>query len=224
MAEPWEHAIKLLVQKNPQSLVSFIMPGAVFEAEIYDALCDLSTLPDVLYRVRWKGKQIVLHVEFQRRRYTKLGTRLWKHNAQTCMQTNLPVCSVVIHLLEGAPLIPSPYVISLPDGRSTQRLDFETIKLWETAPEVLEQPELVGLLPLLPLTKGDNRREIVERMIKGLEKAGKQDLLVLGYEFSLLVLTADDDTLWLKTRFSIDRLYPANTEARAVLQANEMKP
>jgi hypothetical protein len=199
MAEPWEHSIKLLVRKNPQSLVSFLLPNAVFEAEIYDVLCDFSTIPDVLYRVMWKGKQIVLHAEFQRKRYTKMGPRLWKHNASTCMRTNLPVHSVVICLVEDIPLVQSPYVIPLPDGRATQRLDFEIIKLWEVAPEVLEQPALVGLLPLLPLTKGGKRRETVERMIKCLEKAGKQDLLVLGYEFSALVLTAEDDAQWLKT-------------------------
>jgi hypothetical protein len=220
MTKPWEHSIKLLVRKNPQSLVSFILPGAVFEAEIDQ---DLSLSADVLYRVMWKGKQIVLHAEFQRNRYTKMGPRLWKYNALTCMQTNLPVHSVVISLVEDTPLIQSPYVISLPDGRATQRLDFATIKLWEVAPEVLEQQELVGLLPLLPLTKGGKKRETVERMITGLEKAGKQDLFVLGYAFSSLALTAEDDAQWLKTRFFIDMLYQADGEARAVLQAHEIE-
>src|SRR5579864_8558037 len=104
MEELWENPIKLLVQKNPQSLVSFILPGAVFEEEIYDVLCDFSSLPDVLYRVMWKGKQIVLHVEFQRMRYTKMATRLWKYSASTCMRTSLPVHSVVICLMEYIPL------------------------------------------------------------------------------------------------------------------------
>ncbi len=55
----------------------------------------------------------------------------------------------------------------------------------------------------LPLTKGGKNRETVERMIKGLEEAGKQDLLVLGYAFSSLLFVADGDSEWLKASFSM---------------------
>jgi hypothetical protein len=131
-----------------------------------------------------------------------MGRRLWKYNALTNMQTDLPVHSVVIYLVEESPLVCSPYVISLPDGRTTQRLDFDTIKLWEIPPEVFEQPGLVGLLPLLPLTKGGRNRETVNRMIDRLKEVGKEDLLVLGHAFSWLVFMADgEDTEWLKARF-----------------------
>ena len=203
VTKPWEHSVKLLVQENPQSLVSFLLAGAVFEAEIGHDLKDLSLTADVFYVVKWQGRRMVLHVGFQRNRHTKLGRRLWKYNALACMQTDLPVHSVIIYLVEDTPLVQSPYVVSLPDGRSAQRLDFETIKLWEIAPEVLEQPELVGLLPLLPLTKGGQKRETFERMMEGLEKAGKQDLFVLGYAFSSLGFVKTDDAEWLKARFFI---------------------
>jgi predicted transposase YdaD len=205
VTKPWVHSMKLLVWKNPQSLVSFLLPDAVFESEIDRELTDLSLAADVLYVVKWQGKQIVLHVEFQGKRHIKIGRRLWKYNATIHMRTNLPVYSVVIYVVEDTSLVESPYVVPLPDGRATQRLDFETIKLWEIVPEVLEQQGLVGLLPLLPLTKGGQKREMVERMIKGLEKAGQQDLLVLGYAFSSLVLTTEDDVQWLKARFFIMR-------------------
>ncbi len=132
-----------------------------------------------------------------------MGRRLWKYNALTNMHTQLPVHSVVIYLVEDKPLVQSPYVILLPDGRPTQRLDFETIKLWEIPPEVFEQQGLAGLLPLLPLAKGGKNRETVERMIRGLEEAGKQDLLVLGYAFSSLLFTADGESEWLKASFSM---------------------
>src|SRR5690348_10311201 len=119
-------------------------------------------------------------VEFQRNPDPTMGRRLWHYNALTAIHTKLPVCSVVIYLVEEGTQVQSPYVIPLPDGRPTQRLDFETIKLWEIAPEVLEQPKLVGLLPLLPLTKGGKKRETVDRMIEGLMQAGRQDLLVVS--------------------------------------------
>ena len=56
-------------------------------------------------------------------------------------------------------------------------------------------------MPLLPLTKEGKNRETVERVIDGLEKAGRQDLFMVGYAISDLVLTAVGDNEWLKARF-----------------------
>jgi hypothetical protein len=144
---------------------------------------------------------IVLHVEFQLKYDKEMGERLWQYNALTRIHTKLPVYSVVIYLLEHKQQVESPYVIRLPGGRPTQQLDFDTIKLWELEPEIFEQQELVGLLPLLPLTKDGKNRETVERMIDGLEKAGRQDLFMVGYAISDLVLTTVGDNEWLKARF-----------------------
>src|SRR5262249_1123435 len=199
--KPWDDSMKWLVRQNPQSLVSFLVPDAVFESEVDRELQAPSVTADTLYRVTWQGKQIILHVEFQVKHDANMGRRLWHYNALTDIHTKLPVHSVVIYLLEDNGLVESPYMASLPDGRSTQRLDFETIKLWEVAPEAIGQPELVGLLPLLPLLKGGKKRETVTRMIQELEKAGRQDLFLVGYAFSSLVFTADGDKEWLKASF-----------------------
>ena len=200
--QPWDTSIKQLVRQNPQDLVSFLLAGAEFESEINPELKNISITADALYTVKWRGEAMVLHVEFQRNRHRQMGRRLWKYNALTNMQTDLPVHSVVIYLVEESSLASSPYVIPLPDGRATQRLDFDTIKLWEIPPEVFEQPGLVGLLPLLPLTRGGKNRETVDRMIDRLQEVGKDDLLVLGHAFSWLVFMEEgEDTEWLKARF-----------------------
>jgi predicted transposase YdaD len=199
--KPWDDSIKWLVRQNPQSLVSFLLPEAVFKDVVDRELQAPSVAADTLYVVTWQEVQVVLHVEFQRNRDNEMGERLWHYNALTRIHTKLPVYSVVIYLVEDSPLVQSPYVIPLPDGRPTQRLDFETIKMWEIAPELIEQGGLVGLLPLLPLTKGGKTRETVERMIENLTMAGRQDLFVVGYAFSSLVFIAEGDDEWLKARF-----------------------
>jgi predicted transposase YdaD len=128
---------------------------------------------------------------------------MWHYNALAYIHTKLPVHSVVIYLQEDKRPIESPFVVRLPDGRPTQRLDFETIKLWELDPQIFEQQGLAGLLPLLPLTKGGKNRETVTRMIEGLEKAGRQDLFLVGFAVSWLVFTAEGDKQWLKASFSM---------------------
>ena len=201
--KPWDDSMKLLVRQDPQSLVSFLVPGAVFAGmEDRELQAAPSVTSDTLYRITWQEEQVILHVEFQRNPDLAMGRRLWHYNALTAIHTNLPVCSVVIYLVEEkGTFVESPYVIPLPDGRPTQRLDFETIKLWEIAQAVIEQPELVGLLPLLPLTKDGKSHETVLRMLEKLSKEGKRDLMVAGYACSCLVFTTLDERKWLQERF-----------------------
>ena len=63
------------------------------------------------------------------------------------------------------------------------------------------QTDLVGLLPLLPLTQDGARREIVEEMITGLVSAEKTESLWIGYALASRVFK--DDLKWLKRRFAM---------------------
>jgi predicted transposase YdaD len=201
--KPWDDSMKWLVRQNPQSLVSFLLPDAVFTGEVDRELQAPAVTSDTLYKVTWQEKQVILHVEFQLKRDDDMGRRVWHYNALAYIHTKLPVHSVVIYLQEDKRPVESPFVVRLPDGRPTQRLDFETIKLWELDPHIFEQQGLAGLLPLLPLTKGGKNRETVTRMIEGLENAGRQDLFLVGFAVSWLVFTAEGDKEWLKARFSM---------------------
>lgn len=197
----WDRCTKLLMRMAPQSLVSFLVPSAVFEQVVDRELQVPSLSADGLCKVTWRGEQIILHVEFQKKRDADMGWRMWVYNALINMHTNLPVRSVVIYLVKQGSLIESPYVIPLPDGQPTQRLDFETIKLWEIPSEFFEQQCLVDLFPLLPLTKEGKKDETIDRMIEVLHELDEDDLLALGYVFASLVFTTKRERERLKERF-----------------------
>jgi len=200
--KPWDDSVKWLLRQSPQALVSFLVPDAQFDGEVDRELQAPSVIADTLYRVKWRKEQFILHVEFQRNPDLAMGRRLWHYNALTAIHTNLPVCSVVIYLVESnGTFVQSPYVLPLPNGRPTQRLDFDTIKLWEIPPDVFEQPELMGLLPLLPLTQDAKELETVDRMIADLQKAGLESLLMIGFAFSVLKFPSKEQTARLKARF-----------------------
>jgi hypothetical protein len=199
----WDQYTKRLVRQSPQSLVSFLVPTAVFEHVVDRELQVPSLTADGLYQVMWREKKIMLHVEFQKSRDTNMGRRMWLYNALANMHTELPVRSVVIYLVKETSLVKSPYVIPLPDGQPTQRLDFETIKLWEIPSEFFEQQGLIGLFPLLPLTKDGKKPETIQRMIDVLRQMEDEgNLLALGYAFASLVFTAEGEKEWLVERFS----------------------
>jgi len=62
------------------------------------------------------------------------------------------------------------------------------------------------LLPLLPLTKEGTHREVVDEMIAGLNVAGRQDLLPLGYAFAALIFNKEGEREWLRRKFTMDIL------------------
>jgi hypothetical protein len=203
--------MKWLIRQSPQALVSFLLQDAVFAGEVDRELQAPSVTGDTLYRVTYRGEPIVLHVEFQTRHDPDMGKRLWEYNALTHIHTKLPVHSVVIYMLKAGKLVESPHVVWLPDGQPTQRLDFCSIKLWELDPAIFERPELVGLLPLLPLTKDSKKRETVTKVVAKLKKAGRQDLFMVGYALSELVFTAEGDREWLKASFFMQQDFIKNT-------------
>jgi len=62
---------------------------------------------------------------------------------------------------------------------------------------------LLGLLPLLPLTKDGAQRVVIEEMVTRLVAAEQYDLLSEAKMFAGLVLKDETDREWLKRRFAV---------------------
>ena len=203
MAKQWDSFMKLLVEANKQDLVSFLLPGATFEKELNTEMQSRVLEADLLYVVNWDGIQVILHVEFQKRRDGEMGKRLWKYNAQATIITDLPVYSFVVYLQRDGNVVQSPYEWPFPGKKVVHRFFFDTVRLWEIPGEFLKQNGFEGLLPLLPLTQNGFRHEVVDDMIVSLDLAGKSDLLPLAYAFASLVFKNTEDRDWLRKRFTM---------------------
>ena len=59
----------------------------------------------------------------------------------------------------------SPFIRELPDRKEVVRFHYRSIELYNISADELLDTGLVGLLPLLPLTKDGTRHEVVEKMI-----------------------------------------------------------
>ena len=169
--EHFDRMMKSLVERDPQTMIAFLLRDAIYEGEL-DRELALKTYEgelspelqarileaDELYHVLWNKEHIVLHLEFQRYGESEeMPRKVWECNALTSIITGKLVYSVVIYGLP-EPSIPEPvYEIRLPNGQVSQSFSFHLTKLWELEAEVLQQPQFVGLLPLLPLTKNGLR-------------------------------------------------------------------
>ncbi len=197
----WDDAMKILVGSDPQTFVSWLLPGAQFLGLLDKELKTRTIYADLLFTTLWGGKEIVLHVEFQSTADSEMSERVWKYNVQTHLLADRPVRSVVIYLVKGGKVAEPVWREVFSDGHVNHTFNYIVIKLWELEAETFQQPGMEGLLPLLPLTRRGKQRVVVQDMVTGLKTNGKDDLLSLGYMIAALALTKEADRKWLKGLF-----------------------
>jgi predicted transposase YdaD len=219
MTKPWDRRMEGLFNEAPQDFVEWLMPGATYVNVVSPELEEETTFTDILCEIILAGKRMLLHIEFQKRRDSRMAERLWAYNQKATLKYKCPVWSVVVYLVEDSPIAQSPLTKELPDGRPVHRFDFDVICLWETATEELKQRGLIGLLPLLPLTRDAARQDVVEEVITELMPPGeepKAELLTLTYGLASLVFenkNREADLEWLIGRFA--KMYDLLRETRA---------
>jgi predicted transposase YdaD len=202
MPKPYDDALKKLVMGSPQDLVLWVLPGAQFGKQLPYELSVENIYADGLLHVSLDAKEFLLHFEFQSSNDIYIGERLLEYNVLASRQYNyLPVYSCVVYLKNHGDVPKSPFIRELPTGEEVVRFHYRSIELGKLASEELVQTGLVGLLPLLPLTKDGARREVVEQMIAGLVSAEKTESLWIGYALASKVLK--DDLNWLRRRFAV---------------------
>src|SRR6266566_1685304 len=202
MPKPYDDAMKKLVGGNPQDLVSWVIPGAQFGKQLPFELSVENIYADGLLQATLDGKEFLAHIEFQSSYDGRIGERLLEYNVLASRQYHyLPVYSCVIYLKNHNNVPDSPFTKRLPNGEEIVRFYYRSIELGKLAARELLQTDLVGLLPLLPLTQDGARREVVEEMITGLVSAEKTESLWIGYALASKVM--QDDLKWLKRRFAM---------------------
>ncbi|HWS83536.1 MAG TPA: hypothetical protein VN207_04690 [Ktedonobacteraceae bacterium] len=141
VSHPWDTLMKLLMRKEIQALASLALPGIEVGKPLDKELKVKSVEGDFFFHAILGGLAIILHFEFQRRRDTDMGRRMWEYNAIMDLMENTPVYSVLVYLMkeDDEPedtLVGSPYVREVQGTGMGHHFAFQVIKLWEIPPEV----------------------------------------------------------------------------------------
>ncbi len=204
MAKLWDSLMKMLVRANPQAFVSFLTQETCYQSDVMNELIIRSVDADFLCQATMNEQEMIMHAEYQHRRYKNMERLQWEYKFDTSYLNKLTLLSIAIYLWKTQNIATPPHKIEI-NGKLIHLFYYENIFMWEEAPERLLRPGLEGMLPLLPLTKGAKqaRDETIGTMIEGLRTAGKDDILALGYTFAGLVYRTEDDQQWLKRRFAM---------------------
>ncbi len=206
MAGVWDSNMKRLVGINPQAFVTWLLGNAQVVQELSGHLNRAVDI-DILYEVILDGERVLLHIEFQRYRDIDMAERIWEYNVFASRKFSCTVISFVIYLKEDRKVAEPPLLRVLPDGQEIHRFNFFNIKLWELSTKELMEAGLIGLLPLLPLTREGSKREVIEEVVTKLlqveDKLLQKDMLTIAFTLSSLALDVQEDKEWLFRRFKM---------------------
>jgi predicted transposase YdaD len=196
--------MKRLVRRYARQFVRWLSAEAVFVRALDIELQNQHLFADALLEVMLHGTSALLHIEFQTYDDADMEVRLQEYNVLASRQyEHLPVYSYVIYLRKVGEVAVSPLVRSFPNGEDVHHFFFGVIKLWEVPAELLLGAGWIGVLPLVTLTNGGKRPEVVRKMIDQLASAEEYDLLAIAQVLGGLVFKAGPELEWFRKRFSM---------------------
>jgi len=74
----WDGKVKNLANEAPQDFVQWLVKGARYVSDLSPRFATRDIEDDILYRITIRGKQYLLHIEFQSSSDTNMARRLWE--------------------------------------------------------------------------------------------------------------------------------------------------
>ncbi len=204
MPGPFDNAAKHLLREKPQHFVSWLVAGGVFRRILPNELKSRNIFADGLFSIVVNEQPALLHIEFQTRNHETVPKRLLEYNVLASSENEwLPVYTCVIYLRKDGRVPESPLIRMLPSGEEGHRFYYQVVEVGKISAKQLLQKGLLGLLPLLPLTKSGAEPEVMQEMVTTLEEAGEIELLALAYAFGGLVSGNKAYNEWFKRSFAM---------------------
>ena len=190
MADAWDDAIKRLFREHPQDFVSWLVKDAIYDGTVSGELKNRTRRADILVNImqRETWKKGLLHAEVQSKDDENIIDRLREYNLMSTLTYQKPVISFLILLRPMPGALRSPAITALFDEIEIWRFHYVVIRLWEIPAEELLHSGLIGLLPLVPLTKGGTEQETLLTTVTELAEAKEYNLLALAKVIAGLIM------------------------------------
>jgi hypothetical protein len=147
---------KELIWDDPVAWIDGFGIGPSGPVEVIDSdITTMSAAADKVIRIGFGGDNpYLVNIELQSSHDADMARTLWYRQVALDYRHNLPVLTILVLLRKEAnsPSLTGIYERYVPDGRLTNRYNYQVVRLWQHDAE----PYLttgVGLVPLAPLTK-----------------------------------------------------------------------
>lgn len=204
MAKHWDPTFRELIRTNPQAFLTWVLPQATLIKQLPDKLSDVLIEVDALIHARLgNNEEVMVNLEIQTYNDPEMAERLLRYNVFARTEYHIPVVSIVIHLLDDGEIAISPLIWTIPEEQKVLEFHYQVIELSKLTPEDILATGLIGLYPLISLTKGGTRHEAIEGMFSLLSETGKTELELIGFTLASFAFTRLDEIEqdWLARRF-----------------------
>ncbi len=206
----WDNSLKTFISENAQDFASWVLKGVQVKRKLLTEFKIRTIEADSLLEVTLDGLEdteneakMLLHFEIQSTRDQDIGQRMLEYSFEAQHEHHLPVLSCVIYLRDVGEVPQPPLRWQLPTGREVLWFDYLSIELSKIPTAELRDTGLMGLMPLLILTKDGATHQIMEEVIAVLEAAENIELLSVTKLLAGLVFTSDEDHQWIERIFAM---------------------
>lgn len=157
MTKPRRDFDQLLKDLLTQAHIGFLrlaLPDAEWIEALPTDLPSISYRADLIWKVRYHGEIIIIHIELQTRADGDMGMRLLEYGVRIYRRYDLKVLAIVLYLTRTDAIPASPFVVALNDGTPLMARSFIPVRLWEIDALAVAQSDEYALWPLTPLMAG----------------------------------------------------------------------
>jgi hypothetical protein len=150
--QPYDRALKSLMEDHAAEMVPELVPGARFIAEQNNELTRLNLRADIVYLIEYNGELRILNMELQTEAEKNMAFRMLVYHLELYVKYELPVISVVLYPFETS--IPEPVFQTEASSKTRIRFDHDVLCLWTIEAEPFLQRRIISMYTLLPAMKG----------------------------------------------------------------------
>ncbi len=150
--QPYDRALKSLMEDHAAEMVPELVPGARFIEEKNNELTRLNLRADIVYLIEYHGELRILNMELQTDVEKNMAFRMLVYHLELYDKYELPVISVVLYPFETS--IPEPVFQTEASSKTRIRFDHDVLCLWTIDAEPFLQRRIISMYTLLPAMKG----------------------------------------------------------------------
>jgi predicted transposase YdaD len=150
----FDQMLKDLLNQAHVGFLRLALPEAEWLEALPTDLPSTSYRADLIWKVRYRGEIIIIHIELQTRPDGDMGMRLLEYGVRIYRRFGLKVIAIVLYLTQTEAIPASPFVVALNDGTPLMARSFIPVRLWEIDALAVAQSDDYTLWPLTPLMAG----------------------------------------------------------------------
>jgi hypothetical protein len=195
----WDRSMHYLFGADPQAFLDLLLgEGQVrYMAHLPEKVDGDLLIVDTLLSTETieEGEILLVHLESETRYDSQMGERLLEYNQKIRQKYKYKwdVLSGVFHLGKDTSLKQSPLLwgTSLRQWSRTLEFHYPVVEMKYLTPEDLRQRRRLVLLPLLPLTEGGAKWEVVQNMLYDLG-FGDRELLKIAFGMAMACMSNEN--------------------------------